>query len=230
MSSPLEHKHLAFFDYDNDPSWRVFRVMAEFVKGMTLLSRLEQTVTFFGSARLKPEHPYYELARQIGQRVAQHGYTVVTGGGPGIMQAGNQGAYEAGGQSVGINIKLPFEQGTNKYVKESEYFDYFFIRKFMLDYSAQAYLFFPGGFGTMDELFESLTLIQTGRMERVPFLLFGRAFWEKIINWEALADAGTISEEDLDLFRFVETAEEAIHIIDNWEPAPPRDSLPGRDE
>ena len=121
MTSPLEHKHLAFFDYVNDPSWRVFRIMAEFVQGMTFLSRLEQTVTFFGSARLKPEHPYYELARQIGQRVAKHGYTVVTGGGPGVMEAGNRGAADAGGKSIGLNIVLPHEQALNHFVTP-EYF------------------------------------------------------------------------------------------------------------
>ncbi len=218
MASPLERKHFTSFDYDNDPSWRIFRVMAEFVQGMTLLSRLEQTVTFFGSARLKPGHPYYEVAREIGRQVAEQGYTVVTGGGPGIMQAGNQGAYEAGGMSVGINIKLPFEQGTNKYVKESEYFDYFFIRKFMLDYSAQAYLFFPGGFGTLDELFTVLTLIQTGKMEQPvpPIVLVGRDFWGGLISWieETLRDKlQTISPEDIDLFTVTDDIDEIMAII-----------------
>jgi uncharacterized protein (TIGR00730 family) len=156
---------------------------------------------------------------------------IVTGGGPGVMEAGNRGAIDAGGASIGLNIVLPHEQAPNEYVTPDLCFNfhYFAIRKMHFLMRARAITIFPGGFGTLDEMFESLTLIQTGRMERVPFLLFGRAFWEKIINWDALADAGTISDEDLDLFRFVETAEEALHIIDNWEPAPARDKLPGRD-
>jgi uncharacterized protein (TIGR00730 family) len=147
-----------------------------------------------------------------------------------VMEAGNRGASEAGGQSIGLNIVLPFEQAPNAYVTPELCFNfhYFAIRKMHFLMRARAICVFPGGFGTMDETFEALTLIQTGRMSRVPFLLFGRAFWEKIINWEALADAGTISAEDLDLFRFVETADEAMHVIDNWEPAPARDALPGR--
>ena len=155
---------------------------------------------------------------------------IVTGGGPGVMEAGNRGAIDAGGHSIGLNIVLPFEQAPNEYVTPELCFNfhYFAIRKMHFLMRAKAICVFPGGFGTMDELFESLTLIQTGRMQRVPFLLFGRAFWEKIINWKALADAGTISAEDLDLFRFVETADEAMKLIDNWAPAPARDAVPGR--
>ena len=222
MTSPLEHKHLTFFDYENDPSWLVFRIMAEFVQGMTFLARLEKTVTFFGSARLKEDDPNYQLARKIGRRCAEHGYTVVTGGGPGIMQAGNQGAYEAGGMSVGINIKLPFEQGTNHYVKQSQNFDYFFIRKFMLDYSAQAYLFFPGGFGTLDELFTVLTLIQTGKMEKPipPVILIGSHFWGGLVQWieQTLRDRlYTISPQDVDLFTVTDDIEEIMAIVDEAE-------------
>ena len=155
---------------------------------------------------------------------------IVTGGGPGVMEAGNHGAVDAGGRSIGLNIVLPFEQAPNAYVTPELCFNfhYFAIRKMHFLMRARAICVFPGGFGTMDETFEALTLIQTGRMSRVPFLLFGRAFWEKIINWDALADAGTISAEDLDLFRFVESADEAMHVIDNWETAPARDALPGR--
>ncbi|MGC1497653.1 MAG: TIGR00730 family Rossman fold protein [Sulfitobacter sp.] len=155
---------------------------------------------------------------------------IVTGGGPGVMEAGNRGAVDAGGQSIGLNIVLPFEQAPNEYVTPELCFNfhYFAIRKMHFLMRAKAICVFPGGFGTMDELFEALTLIQTGRMQRVPFLLFGRAFWEKIINWDALADAGTISAEDLDLFRFVETAAEAMELIENWETPTARDKIPGR--
>ena len=155
---------------------------------------------------------------------------IVTGGGPGVMEAGNRGAVDAGGRSIGLNIVLPFEQAPNEYVTPELCFNfhYFAVRKMHFLMRARAICVFPGGFGTMDEMFEALTLIQTGRMQRVPFLLFGRAFWEKIINWEALADAGTISDEDLNLFRFVESAQEAIEMIENWEAQPPREEVPGR--
>ena len=155
---------------------------------------------------------------------------IVTGGGPGVMEAGNRGAIDAGGHSIGLNIVLPFEQAPNEYVTPELCFNfhYFAIRKMHFLMRASAICVFPGGFGTMDELFEALTLIQTGRMQRVPFLLFGRAFWEKIINWEALADAGTISADDLDLFRFVETAAEAMEVIENWQDTSARDAIPGR--
>jgi uncharacterized protein (TIGR00730 family) len=148
------------------------------------------------------------------------------------MEAGNRGALDAGGHSIGLNIVLPFEQAPNEYVTPELCFNfhYFAIRKMHFLMRARAICVFPGGFGTMDELFEALTLIQTGRMNRVPFLLFGREFWEKIVNWDALADAGTISAEDLDLFRFVESADEAMEVIDNWETAPAREHVPGREE
>lgn len=222
MTSPLENKRLTFFDYERDPAWRVFRIMAEFVQGLTFLSRLEKTVTIFGSARLPEENPYYQLARAIGQRCAEKGYTVVTGGGPGIMKAGNQGAFEAGGMSVGINIKLPFEEAANPYVKQHEDFHYFFSRKFMLDYSAQAYLFFPGGFGTLDEFFTVLTLIQTGKMEAPipPIILIGTEFWAGLLEWMAqiLRDQfATISPEDLHLFSLEDDIEAIQRIIDEAE-------------
>ncbi|MEP4432752.1 MAG: TIGR00730 family Rossman fold protein, partial [Hyphomicrobiales bacterium] len=155
---------------------------------------------------------------------------IVTGGGPGVMEAGNRGAIDAGGASIGLNIVLPHEQAPNEYVTPGLCFNfhYFAIRKMHFLMRAKAICVFPGGFGTLDEMFETLTLIQTGRMEPIPFLLFGRAFWEKIINWDALADAGTISAEDLELFKFVETAEEAVGVIENWQSEPARDHMPGR--
>ena len=180
---------------------------------------------------------FYEEARLFARRMTEKSiasgnreFVITTGGGPGVMEAGNRGAEEAGGVSIGLNIVLPHEQAPNTYVTPELCFNfhYFAIRKMHFLMRARAICVFPGGFGTLDEMFEALTLIQTGRMERVPFLLFGRAFWEKIINWEALEDAGTISPEDLDLFRFVETADEAAAIIEEWDPAPPRDDIPGR--
>ncbi|MFT7595869.1 MAG: hypothetical protein ACI8R4_003201, partial [Paracoccaceae bacterium] len=180
---------------------------------------------------------YYDEAREFARLMTEKSMltkcrenVIVTGGGPGVMEAGNRGAVDAGGISIGLNIVLPHEQAPNAYVTPelSFNFHYFAIRKMHFLMRARAICVFPGGFGTLDEMFESLTLIQTGRMERVPFLLFGREFWEKVINWPALADAGTISEEDLDLFRFVDTAQQAIDLIENWETAPARTDIPGR--
>jgi hypothetical protein len=212
---------------------------------------IESTIVLFGGARI-PEPSkkatartqtladlsrFYDETREFARLMTLKSMetggkedVIVTGGGPGVMEAGNRGAVDAGGQSIGLNIVLPFEQAPNEYVTPELCFNfhYFAIRKMHFLMRAKAICVFPGGFGTMDELFESLTLIQTGRMQRVPFLLFGRAFWEKIINWDALADAGTISSEDLDLFRFVETAAEAMELIENWDTPTARDRIPGR--
>ncbi len=212
---------------------------------------IESTIVLFGGARI-PEPSkkdtartetlaelsrFYdetrEFARLMTLKSMGSGGTedvIVTGGGPGVMEAGNRGALDAGGKSIGLNIVLPFEQAPNEYVTPELCFNfhYFAIRKMHFLMRAKAICVFPGGFGTMDELFEALTLIQTGRMQRVPFLLFGRSFWEKIINWDALADAGTISAEDLGLFRFVETAAEAMEAIENWQDSGTRDAIPGR--
>jgi uncharacterized protein (TIGR00730 family) len=181
---------------------------------------------------------YYEEARKFARMCSEKSaeldfkeYVVVTGGGPGVMEAGNRGAADIGAPSIGLNIVLPHEQAPNPYVTPelSFNFHYFAIRKMHFLMRARAVCVFPGGFGTMDEMFEALTLIQTGRMQRVPFLLFGREFWEKVINWQALAEAGTISPDDLTLFRFVETAAEAIDAISNWEGAgEKRGVIPGR--
>jgi uncharacterized protein (TIGR00730 family) len=246
---------LAFSDKDFlcRDELRPVRLQLELLKPQMILDEkgIESTVVLFGGARI-PEPAkkseartetlaelsrFYDEAREFARlmtRKSMQSYgrenVIVTGGGPGVMEAGNRGAVDAGGASIGLNIVLPFEQAPNEYVTPDLCFNfhYFAIRKMHFLMRAKAICIFPGGFGTMDEMFESLTLIQTGRMERVPFLLFGRDFWKKIINWEALADAGTISAEDLDLFRFVETAAEAVDIIENWEPATARDSIPGR--
>ena len=247
--------HLAFTDDDFmcRDELRPVRLQLELLKPELLLDEagITSTIVLFGGARIpEPAHKdkartqtladlsrFYdetrEFARLMTLKSMQGGGkedVIVTGGGPGVMEAGNRGAIDAGGHSIGLNIVLPFEQAPNEYVTPELCFNfhYFAIRKMHFLMRAKAICVFPGGFGTMDELFESLTLIQTGRMKRVPFLLFGREFWEKIINWEALADAGTISADDLDLFRFVETAAEAMDVIENWEEAGARDAIPGR--
>lgn len=232
---------------------RPVRLQLELLKPQLLLEerRIESTIVMFGGARIPdPAHKstartqtladlseFYDEAREFARLMTQKSLececrenVIVTGGGPGVMEAGNRGAADAGGISIGLNIVLPHEQAPNLFVTPelSFNFHYFAIRKMHFLMRARAICIFPGGFGTMDEMFESLTLIQTGRMERVPFLLFGRGFWERIINWEALAQAGTISDKDLDLFRFVDTAAQAVELIENWEPGPPRDRIPGR--
>ncbi len=233
---------------------RPVRLQLELLKPEMVLDErgVESTVVLFGGARI-PEPArkskartktladlsrFYDEARKFARLMTQKSLesygrenVIVTGGGPGVMEAGNRGAADAGGASIGLNIVLPHEQAPNEYVTPDLCFNfhYFAIRKMHFLMRARAICVFPGGFGTLDETFETLTLIQTGRMRRVPFLLFGRKFWEKIINWKALAEAGTISEEDLDLFRFVETAEEAIELIENWPlDESRRDHVPGR--
>ncbi|WP_299147469.1 TIGR00730 family Rossman fold protein [uncultured Tateyamaria sp.] len=232
---------------------RPVRLQLELLKPEMLMNEagIESTIVLFGGARIPdPDHKdqartktladlshYYEEARIFSrlmtEKSKQSGGTqnvIVTGGGPGVMEAGNRGAYDAEGASIGLNIVLPFEQAPNAYVTPDLCFNfhYFAIRKMHFLMRARAICVFPGGFGTLDEMFEALTLIQTGRMERVPFLLFGKAFWNSIINWDALSDAGTISADDLDLFRFVDTAQEAIDVIDAWGPTDKRGEVPGR--
>jgi uncharacterized protein (TIGR00730 family) len=205
------------FAPDHGPSWRIFRIMAEFVDGFTFLARVQRSVTVFGSARLKEDHPYYELARRLGQRLAADGFTVVTGGGPGIMEAANRGACEESGDSVGLNIQLPHEQRVNRYVRRSMSFHYFFSRRVMLAFSAEAYVFFPGGYGTLDELFELLTLIQTGKIERsVPVILMGRDYWSPMVDWlrNTLLDSlHSISPDDLTIFTVTDDLDAAIRLI-----------------
>lgn len=246
---------LAFNDFDFmcRDDMRPVRFQLELLKPEVMLNEygIDSTIVLFGGARI-PEPSkkdaartktladlsrFYDEAREFARLMTLKSMesggrddVIVTGGGPGVMEAGNRGALNAGGVSIGLNIVLPFEQAPNEYVTPELCFNfhYFAIRKMHFLMRAKAICVFPGGFGTMDETFEALTLIQTGRMERVPFLLFGRAFWESIINWDALADAGTISGEDLDLFRFVETAQEAMDLIENWGEPSARESVPGR--
>jgi uncharacterized protein (TIGR00730 family) len=216
---------------------RPVRLQLELLKPQMVLDErgVKTTIVLMGSARIPSPGqtgqaaalaPWYDEARKLAHLITQESLktygremVVVTGGGPGIMEAGNRGAAEAGGQSIGLNIVLPHEQAPNPYVTPDLCFNfhYFAIRKMHFLMRAQAICIFPGGFGTLDEMFESLTLIQTGRMRRIPFLLFGRSFWEGVLNWQALAEAGVISASDLDLFTYVDTAEEALKIILDWD-------------
>jgi hypothetical protein len=202
----------------SDITWRIFRIMAEFVEGFQFLSTLDREVTIFGSARFSPDNRWYLEAEQLGKLLAKQKFTTVTGGGPGIMEAANKGAFNAGGNSVGLNIQLPHEQRINPYVRVSRAFYYFFTRKVILAASAQAYIFFPGGFGTQDELFEILTLIQTGKSEPVPIILMGKEYWGawmRFLEDVLFEKYHTIEKNELDLFSIVDTAEEAMAIIKN---------------
>ncbi len=210
-------------DFRSSFTWRVFRIMSEFVDGWQFLADFEKTVTIFGSARTPETDHWYQEARKLGNLLAQNGYAVVTGGGPGIMEAGNRGCFEKGGESIAINIELPFEQKTNPYISKSQGFHYFFTRKVMLAYSADAYVYMPGGFGTFDELFEMLTLLQTKKVSgNIPVVLIGKAFWAPMVEWlekTVIKEYETASPEDIHIFTVVDTAEEAYKIIKK---APPR--------
>lgn len=203
--------------FTDNPNWRVFRMMAESIEGFEFISKLKNEVTIFGSARTKPSHRYYKEAKKLGFLLGKNGYTVITGGGPGIMEAANWGAHKAGGVSVGLDIELPHEQRRNKYADKSMGFHYFFTRKLMLTISSQAYIYFPGGFGTFDEMIEMLTLIQTRKAPReVPLVLFDRKFWSPLIRWMKKAmidDNDNIDPDDLKIIQFVDTVEEAFEIV-----------------
>jgi uncharacterized protein (TIGR00730 family) len=194
-----------------DP-WRVLRIMGEFVEGFDTLSDVRYAVTIFGSARTKPDDVYYEKAVQTARLLAGQGFPIITGGGPGIMEAANRGAQEGNGLSIGCNIELPFEQGTNPYVERSINFRYFFVRKTMFVKYSTAFIVFPGGFGTMDELFEALTLIQTGKVRHFPVVLFGREYWRGLIEWlgDRAAGEGKIDTKDLALLHVTDEPPEAV--------------------
>ncbi len=199
-----------------DQSWRVFGIMAEFVSGFDLLKRLGPAATFWGSARMRPGDKFYEEAEDLAARLSEMGLAIVTGGGGGIMEAGNVGAFKVGGTSVGLNIRLPEEQQLNPYTTESLPFDHFFARKVMLAYASEVYVYFPGGLGTLDELFEITTLIQTKKITAVPVLLYGRKFWEPLLAWmkkDLASTYKTISKEDLDIFHVVDNVDEAEEYI-----------------
>ncbi|UED84343.1 TIGR00730 family Rossman fold protein [Streptomyces profundus] len=202
-------------DWVHQDPWRVLRIQSEFVEGFGALAELGPAVCVFGSARTRPGAPEYETARQIGQGLAEEGFAVITGGGPGAMEAANLGASEAGGVSVGLGIELPFEQGLNPYVDVGINFRYFFVRKTMFVKYAQGFLVLPGGLGTMDELFEALTLVQTQKVTRFPIVLFGSAYWGGLADWlrDTVIAQGKASPRDEELFRITDDVEEAIRLV-----------------
>jgi uncharacterized protein (TIGR00730 family) len=201
-------------------TWQIFKIMAEFVEGFEKMSRIGPCVSIFGSARTVVDSKYYLLAEEIAHKLTLEGYGIITGGGPGIMEAANKGAQKSNGKSVGLNIKLPFEQAPNPFIDydKSITFDYFFVRKLMFIKYAQGFVVLPGGFGTMDELFESLTLIQTRKIGRFPIILVGKSYWSGLLSWikEVLVTEKYINPEDLNLFSIVDSAEEAVNAIDSF--------------
>jgi hypothetical protein len=208
-------------DLKTNDSWATFKILSEFVMGFERMSRIGPCVSIFGSARLKPDNEYYQLATEIATKIVENGYGVITGGGPGIMEAGNKGAHLAGGTSVGLNITLPFEQHDNPYIDSDKSldFDYFFARKVMFVKYSQGFVVMPGGFGTLDELFEAITLIQTKKIARFPIILVGSSFWSGLIDWiQTTLDKKffTISPKDIELLHIVDTSDEAVSIINEF--------------
>ena len=219
MNKQLHHK--GWNEIKTNDSWAIFKIMGEFVKGFETMSRIGPCVSIFGSARTKPDNKYYKLTVNIAKKIVEAGYGVITGGGPGIMEAGNKGAHLAGGTSVGLNIELPFEQHDNPYIDTNTNldFDYFFVRKVMFVKYSQGFVIMPGGFGTLDELFEAMTLIQTKKIEKFPIIMVGTDFWKGVIDWiknTLLEKFGNISATDLDLIHLVDTEDEVVNILDTF--------------
>lgn len=217
----LAFKRKDWNEIKTSDSWKIFKIMSEFVEGFEKLARIGPCVSIFGSARTEPGSKYYKLAEEIAFQLTQHGYGVITGGGPGIMEAGNLGAKRGKGRSVGINIDLPFEQEPNFFIDNDKLitFDHFFVRKVMFMKYAQGFIVLPGGYGTFDELFEALTLIQTEKIGRFPIILADSSYWKGLIDWiknVMLKQEKNISEEDLELFSVVDTADEALEVIDKF--------------
>ncbi len=209
------------FEIKTTNSWQIFKIMAEFVEGFEKLGKIGPCVSIFGSARSKPEDPYYIMAEDIAYRLTLEGYGIITGGGPGIMEAGNKGAQRGGGKSVGLNIVLPHEEDGNRYIDRDKIlnFDYFFVRKVMFMKYAQGFVIMPGGLGTLDEFFEAITLIQTNKIARFPLVLVGKKFWTGIVEWikeQQINENSFVSVEDLDLFSLVDTPEEAVQAINDF--------------
>ncbi len=208
-----------------DP-WRVLRIQAEFVEGFGTLAEIGPAISVFGSARTPRKHPLYASGIEIGRRLAQAGFATITGGGPGIMEAANKGALQAGGASVGLGIELPFEQGLNKYVSLGINFRYFFARKVMFLKYSQGFIVMPGGFGTFDEVFEALTLVQTRKVRSFPIVLYGSEFWSGMLDWlrDQMLESGYISARDLEMFSVADDPEEAVALVTNPLPEPPTDA------
>ncbi|WNH10439.1 TIGR00730 family Rossman fold protein [Thalassobellus suaedae] len=214
-----EHHPKGWNEIKTNDSWAIFKIMGEFVNGFERMSKIGPCISIFGSARTKPENKYYKLAESIAKNIVESGYGVITGGGPGIMEAGNKGAHLGGGTSVGLNIDLPFEQHDNPYIDSDKSldFDYFFVRKVMFVKYSQGFVVMPGGFGTLDELFEAITLIQTHKIEKFPIILVGTDFWTGLMDWvksTLLEKFSNISAKDLDLIHLVDTEDEVINILD----------------
>ncbi len=205
-------------DFESGESWRLFKIMGEFVEGIDELHNLGPAVSIFGSARINADHPYYKKTENLASLFAKKGYAVITGGGGGIMEAANKGAAQGGVESVGLNIKLPFEQKPNPYASTQIEFNYFFVRKVMFLKYAQAYIIMPGGFGTLDELFETITLIQTKRIRKMPIIMVGKDYWDGLILWikDKLLKEKMISEKDLDLFHLLDDPEDIVRIVENF--------------
>lgn len=216
-----ENRHKGWNEIKTNDSWAIFKIVGEFVNGFEKMSKIGPCVSIFGSARTKEEDPNYKLSVEIASKIADNGYGVITGGGPGIMEAGNKGAHLAGGTSVGLNIDLPFEQHDNPYIDSDKSldFDYFFVRKVMFVKYSQGFVVMPGGFGTLDELFEAITLIQTHKIQKFPIILVGTEFWGGLMDWikNTLRDKyKTISPEDIDLIKLVDTSDEVIKVLNDF--------------
>jgi len=219
MTQPFKQRN--WNEIKSNDSWSIFKIMGEFVQGFEALQRIGPCISIYGSARMKPDSPVYNDARAVAQKLAERGYGVITGGGPGVMEAGNRGAHDMGGTSVGLNIELPFEQHHNPYIDRDKSidFDYFFVRKVMFVKYSQGFVVMPGGFGTLDELFEALTLVQTSKVDPVPIILYGSHFWGGLMDWirTTLRDEfKTISEGDPELLHVVDSADAVVEVIDNF--------------
>lgn len=221
MDKQISPKEKEWNDIKTNDAWAVFKIMSEFVEGFEKLSKIGPCISIFGSARTTTDHPYYKMADELAFKICKKGYGIISGGGPGVMEAANKGAKRAGGKSVGLNIDLPFEQNNNPYIDsdKSLQFNYFFVRKLMFVKYAQGFVVLPGGFGTLDELFEALTLIQTHKIERFPIVLIGKSYWEGLLQWikkTLLKANNNIEESDLDLFYLTDSVDEAVDFIEKF--------------
>ena len=214
----MKQKNIMKNDFTREEPWRIFRIMAEFVEGFEVLSKIGPAVSIFGSSRIKLSDKYYKVAEGIAYSLVKNGYAVITGGGPGIMEAANKGAIKAKGESVGLNIQIPQEQKANPYVKTLLDFRYFFVRKVMFVKYAKAFVILPGGFGTLDELFESANLVQTKRIEPFPIILVGSSYWSGLIEWikKSVLQKGCISRNELDIFNIADSPEDVVRLINKF--------------